>query len=65
VGTWSICFVSKFISLFLLLFVIQNGLWSFAMDWFHGFCDGGEILKLAFQNESLFKLETLVVLKKN
>jgi hypothetical protein len=45
VGVWFDCFVSKFIGLFLLLFVIQDGLWSFAMDWFDGFCDGGEMLK--------------------
>ncbi len=31
-GAWSVCFVSKFTCLFFLLFVIQDRLWSFAMD---------------------------------
>jgi hypothetical protein len=45
VGALSVCFVSKFIGIFSLLFVIQDELWNFAMDWFDGFCDGGAMFK--------------------
>jgi hypothetical protein len=45
VGAHFVCFSGKFACLFSLLFVPQNELKNFVMDWLNGLYDGRKILK--------------------
>jgi hypothetical protein len=66
VDAQSLCFVGKLTCLSSLMFALQDGLWSFVMDWFYGFCDGKKMLKAwTIRSKSLLELDTLGVLKKS